>query len=163
MPIYLLCICVWLQTHEEEMRGFVDKVARLLQKHFPETPKVIADKYVPSKGSIFQQNYNLQYCKYKNMLLLIKQHFNLNIKNPLLRAHIIWKSWILGPLSGAQTVNFNVIASDSLHQRCSNSHLNGSFFGWPSTKIQQGVIIDQQQHQNVWLSVPCFLKLYLLN
>ena len=111
------------------MRGFVDKVARLLQKHFPETPKVIADKYVPSKGSIFQQNYNLQYSTYKNILLLIKQHFDLNIKNPLFRAYIIRKSWILGPLSGAQTVNFNVIASDSLHQRCSNSHLNGSFFG----------------------------------
>ena len=39
------------QTHEEEMRGFVDKVAKLLQQFFPETPKVIAEKYVPSKGN----------------------------------------------------------------------------------------------------------------
>ncbi|KAH3885194.1 uncharacterized protein LOC127839191 [Dreissena polymorpha] len=40
------------ETHEEEMRGFVDKVARLLQKYFPETPKLIAEKYVPSKDKI---------------------------------------------------------------------------------------------------------------
>ncbi|XP_060558814.1 uncharacterized protein LOC132719086 [Ruditapes philippinarum] len=39
-------------THEEEMRGFVDKVAKLLQQFYPETPKVIAEKYVPSKDKI---------------------------------------------------------------------------------------------------------------
>ncbi|XP_053375032.1 uncharacterized protein LOC123533928 isoform X2 [Mercenaria mercenaria] len=40
------------ETHEEEMRGFVDKVAKLLQQYFPETPRVIAEKYVPSKDKI---------------------------------------------------------------------------------------------------------------
>ncbi|XP_052802733.1 uncharacterized protein LOC128232959 isoform X2 [Mya arenaria] len=40
------------ETHEEEMRGFIDKVARLLQKYFPDTPKIIAEKYVPSKDKI---------------------------------------------------------------------------------------------------------------
>ncbi|KAL4224027.1 hypothetical protein ACF0H5_017484 [Mactra antiquata] len=40
------------ETHEEEMRGFVDKVAKLLQKYYPETVTIIANKYVPSKDKI---------------------------------------------------------------------------------------------------------------
>ena len=34
------------------MKGFVDKVAKLLQRYYPDVPKYVAEKYVPSKGKI---------------------------------------------------------------------------------------------------------------
>ncbi|GFS25981.1 hypothetical protein ElyMa_001702300 [Elysia marginata] len=40
------------QLHNEEMRGFVDKVASLLEKHYSETSSLISRNYVPAREKI---------------------------------------------------------------------------------------------------------------
>lgn len=86
------------ESHEEEMRGFIDKVAKLVQKHYPETHKIISEKCVSSKDKIITTEVG-SYAAFKDGLTILIR--------PLIRAMFVgylkmdtllyvWDQYIIG-------------------------------------------------------------------
>lgn len=64
MPFFILsnCFSYILQTHNEEVRGFVNKVASFLHKYHNETAALVSKVFHPTRGNLSMCNF----CHYDN-------------------------------------------------------------------------------------------------
>ena len=77
------------------MNGFIDKVAKLLQRYYPDVPKYVSEKYVPSKGKLSFNNLTHFSCHIEGNGFMSKALLAELPVNPLVALNLIALSLFL--------------------------------------------------------------------